>query len=168
MVLVVKNPPARAGGIRDIGLISGWGRSPGGENGNQLQYLAWRNLGTLVGLQSMGLQRVRYDWSSWAQHSTALRWLESLEAFLKLICIDVWTKSRPRRVFQCICFLNLAISTLKLCDPLNNCAVGMGNAAPHWGIQKVKLCPFLWQGKGHLKIYRKDFFFSSFPSVHFP
>ena len=62
-------------------------------------------------------------------------------------------------MFQCICFLNLAISTLKLCDPLNNCTVGVGYVAPHWGIQKVKLCPYLWQGKGHLKIYRKDFFF---------
>ena len=46
MALVVKNPPAKAGGMRDIGLISGWGRSPGGGNGNRLQYLAWRKLWT--------------------------------------------------------------------------------------------------------------------------
>ena len=26
---VVKNPPANAGGARDMGLTSGWGRSPG-------------------------------------------------------------------------------------------------------------------------------------------
>jgi len=32
---VVKNPPAREG---DLSLISGSGRSPGGENGNPLQY----------------------------------------------------------------------------------------------------------------------------------
>ena len=36
MVLVVKNPPANAGGIRDIGLIPGLGRSPGGGRGNPL------------------------------------------------------------------------------------------------------------------------------------
>ena len=30
----VKNPPAKAG---DTGLIPGWGRSPGGGNGNPLQ-----------------------------------------------------------------------------------------------------------------------------------
>ena len=30
--------PANAGGIRDAGLIPGLGRSPGGENGNPLQY----------------------------------------------------------------------------------------------------------------------------------
>ena len=35
---VVKNPPASAGGVRDMGLITGSGRSPGGGNGNPLQY----------------------------------------------------------------------------------------------------------------------------------
>ena len=34
----VKNPPANAGGTGDIGLILGLGRSPGGGNGNPLQY----------------------------------------------------------------------------------------------------------------------------------
>ena len=38
VVLVVKNPPFNAGGIRDTGLTPGLGRSPGGENGNPLQY----------------------------------------------------------------------------------------------------------------------------------
>ena len=38
MVLVVKNPPTNAGDIRDVGLIPGWGRSPGGGHGNPLQY----------------------------------------------------------------------------------------------------------------------------------
>jgi len=31
---VVKNPPANAGNVRDVGLISGLGRSPGEGNGN--------------------------------------------------------------------------------------------------------------------------------------
>ena len=38
MVLVVKNPPTNAGDIRDLGLVPGWGRSPGGGHGNPLQY----------------------------------------------------------------------------------------------------------------------------------
>ena len=38
LVLVVKNPPADAGDTRDAGLIPGSGRSPGGGNGNPLQY----------------------------------------------------------------------------------------------------------------------------------
>ena len=33
---VVKNPPANAGGTRDVCLILGSGRSPGGGNGNPL------------------------------------------------------------------------------------------------------------------------------------
>ena len=37
MVLVVKNPPANAGDTRDLGLIPGLGRSPGGGHGNRLQ-----------------------------------------------------------------------------------------------------------------------------------
>ena len=38
MVLVVKNPLANVGDIRDAGLICGLGRSPGEGNGNSLQY----------------------------------------------------------------------------------------------------------------------------------
>ena len=35
---MVKNPPADAGDIRDMGSIPGLGRSPGGGPGNPLQY----------------------------------------------------------------------------------------------------------------------------------
>ena len=35
---MVKNPPVNAGVIRDVGSIPGLGRSPGGGNGNPLQY----------------------------------------------------------------------------------------------------------------------------------
>ena len=38
VVLVVKNPPARAGDVRDMGSIPGSGRSPGGGHGNPLQH----------------------------------------------------------------------------------------------------------------------------------
>ena len=38
MALVVKNPPANAGVIRDAGLIPGLGTSPGEGHGNPLQY----------------------------------------------------------------------------------------------------------------------------------
>ena len=37
VVLVVKNPPANAGDARNVGLIPGLGRSPGGGNGYPLQ-----------------------------------------------------------------------------------------------------------------------------------
>ena len=40
---VVKNPPANVGDIRDSGSIPGLGRSPGGGNGNPLQYSCLEN-----------------------------------------------------------------------------------------------------------------------------
>ena len=36
--LLVKNPPANAGNIRDVGLIPVSGRSPGGGHGDPVQY----------------------------------------------------------------------------------------------------------------------------------
>ena len=38
MALMVKNPLVNAGDIRDLSLIPGLGRSPGGGHGNPLQY----------------------------------------------------------------------------------------------------------------------------------
>ena len=41
---MVKNPPINAGDVRDMGSISGLGRSPGGGHGNPLQYSCLENL----------------------------------------------------------------------------------------------------------------------------
>ena len=48
---MVKNMPANAGDLRDMGLIPGSGRSPGEGNGNPLQYSSWECHGqrSLVG-----------------------------------------------------------------------------------------------------------------------
>ena len=43
VALVVKNPPAKTGGIRDLGSVPGLGRSPGEGNGNPLQYSCLEN-----------------------------------------------------------------------------------------------------------------------------
>ena len=40
---MVKNPPAKAGDVRDTDLIPGSGRSPGGGHGNSLQYSCLEN-----------------------------------------------------------------------------------------------------------------------------
>ena len=40
---MVKNPPANAGDIRDMGLILGSGRAPGGGHGNPLKYSCLEN-----------------------------------------------------------------------------------------------------------------------------
>ena len=44
VALMVKNSPVKAGDIRDVGLIPGLGRSPGGGHGNLLQYSRLENL----------------------------------------------------------------------------------------------------------------------------
>ena len=41
--LVVKNPPANAGELRDAGLIPRWRRSPGEGNGNPFQHSCLEN-----------------------------------------------------------------------------------------------------------------------------
>ena len=44
MALVVKDPPVSARDIRDLDLIPGSGKFPGGGNGNPLQYSCLGNL----------------------------------------------------------------------------------------------------------------------------
>ena len=63
VVLVVKNPPASAGAIRDVGSISGLGRSPGEGTATHSSILAWRIPWTeeFGGLESIGSQRIRHD-----------------------------------------------------------------------------------------------------------
>ena len=70
VALVVKNLPAKAGD-RDVGLIPGWEKSPGGGHGNPLRYFAWRIQWTeeSSGLQSVGSQRVGHDWGNLARTS---------------------------------------------------------------------------------------------------
>ena len=63
MVLVVKNPPASAGNVKDAGLIPGSERSPGGKHSNPLQYSCLENPWTEEpgGLQSIGSQRIGHN-----------------------------------------------------------------------------------------------------------
>ena len=59
---MVKNPPAKAGDVRDTGLIPGSGRSPGVANGNPLHYSCLENpTDRGGGLQSTGSQRVGHN-----------------------------------------------------------------------------------------------------------
>ena len=44
VVLVVKNLPAKAGDVTDVGLIPGSGRFPGAGHGNPFQYSCLENL----------------------------------------------------------------------------------------------------------------------------
>ena len=61
--LVVNNPLASEGDIRDVDSIPGSGRSPGGGHSNPHQYSCLENPTEeeTSRLQSMGSQRVRHD-----------------------------------------------------------------------------------------------------------
>ena len=63
VVLVVKNPPANAGDIRDVGSIPRLGRSQEEGMATRSSILVWRIPWTEEPgrLQSIGLQRVGYD-----------------------------------------------------------------------------------------------------------
>ena len=63
VVLVVKNPPARAGDVRDLGSVPGLERSHEEEVTARSRILAWRIPWTeeLSGLQSVGSQRVGHN-----------------------------------------------------------------------------------------------------------
>ena len=43
MAQLVENSAANAGDVRDMNLIPGSGRSPGGDHGNSLQYFCLEN-----------------------------------------------------------------------------------------------------------------------------
>ena len=71
---VVKNLPANAGDIRDMGLIPVLGRSPGGGNGNPLQYSCLENpieRGAWWATVHRS-QKSPACWSDWAWHQTRL------------------------------------------------------------------------------------------------
>ena len=64
---MVKNLPANAGDIRDMGSIPGLGRSPGEGNGNPLQYsclenpmdrIAWRAVVHEVAESDMHIEKI--------------------------------------------------------------------------------------------------------------
>ena len=68
MVLVVKNLSASAGHLRDVGLIPGLGRCPGGGHGDPLQYSCLENL-TERGAWWATVYGVRQNWTCLKQLS---------------------------------------------------------------------------------------------------
>ena len=63
VVLVVKNPAANAGDLRDAGLIPGSGRFPGGGHGNPRQYSCLENPLEDTGAWRATVHGVAKSWS---------------------------------------------------------------------------------------------------------
>ena len=79
----VKNPPANAGDIREVGSVPGSGRSPGGGHSNPLQYSCLEN------------SRDRGAWRA-AVHRVAKSWiwLKQLSTYVCVcVCVCVCTTS---------------------------------------------------------------------------
>ena len=72
MVLAVKNPSANAGNIRLVGLIPELGRSPGGGNGNLLEYSCLENPMDRGALWAIAHRVAKSDTTEVTQH--ALTW----------------------------------------------------------------------------------------------
>ena len=61
---MVKNSPANAGDARDAGSIPGWGRSPGGGNGNSSYFFSvTKKTHIIVLLSSIALKDLGDGWS---------------------------------------------------------------------------------------------------------
>ena len=103
MALVVKNPPANAGDLRDKGSIPGSGRSPGRGHGNPLLYSCWRIPWTKEpgGLQSIGSQRVRHDWSDSAGSRQAYTYTDWKDMYEDQDFKDNYLTSSSIRLARC-------------------------------------------------------------------
>ena len=79
-VSVIKNPPANGGDARDMGSIPGWGRSPGGGNGNTPVFLP----GKLHGQRSLA------DFSPWGHKESGTTGAAQRQASLLPIPDHSW------------------------------------------------------------------------------
>ena len=67
---MIKNPPANSGDIRDVDLIPGSGRSPGGGHGNPLQYSRLEKPMDRGDWEATD-HKVAKSWTQLKRHSTA-------------------------------------------------------------------------------------------------
>ena len=83
----------------DMSLISGLGRSAGGGMATHSNILAWRipRIEEPGGLQSIGSQRVRHDWSNWAQTRFSI-----CQCFISFL----WSNKIPLHKYA-TCFLSV-------------------------------------------------------------
>ena len=95
MVLVVKHLPASAGNIRDMGSITGLGRSSGGGHDNPLQYSCLENPMDREGAWQATVHRVTKSWTRLKRLSTHtciqrdLKWLKGIVFLIKFIIIII-------------------------------------------------------------------------------
>ena len=95
--LVVKNQPANAGDLRDVGSISGFGGSPREGNGNPLQYSCQENSKDR-GAWWVTVHGVTKSWPWLKRLGTSKHWSGCLQDFQGLFCVlevemgDLWVR----------------------------------------------------------------------------
>ena len=96
VAVVVKNLSANAGDIRDIGLIPGLGRSPGGGHGNPLQYSCLENPWDRGAwqLESIGSHRVKHNSSNLARTQSVAVKL-TIKYSIKILSPWILTNNMP-------------------------------------------------------------------------
>ena len=89
---VVKNPPANAGDARDIGLIPGLERFPGGGNGNPLQYACLENSMDRGGAWRAAVRGVSKSWTRLNTHALQGYTITSTTTLPKSLNFEKFTK----------------------------------------------------------------------------
>ena len=97
--LMVKNPPANAGDIGDVGSIPGSARSPGGGHGNLLQYSYLENPVDRAAWPAT-VQRI-------AKSQTRLKWLGTLTSYFNVLLFLRIFENIMYFLFYWITFLSL-------------------------------------------------------------
>ena len=94
-VLVVRNPPANAGDVRDAGVIPGLGKTPGEESGNPLQYPCLDNSMDRGAWWAM-LHRVAKSWAWLKRFSmhACMHYQRAVSSFFPYILDTVWRLSK--------------------------------------------------------------------------
>ena len=112
MALVVKNLPAKAGDVRDAGLIPGPRRSPGWVYGNSLVFLLGESHGqrSLEGYSPHGHKEL--DMTEVTYHARESEWGEGLGLIIMIICLPLLSVQPPIHFFTAAHSLGLTDSEL--------------------------------------------------------
>ena len=90
VALVVKNSPSNTGGVRVVGSIAGLGRSPGGGNGNLLQYSCLGNSMDRGAWWALVHRVAKSQTQTHAQHIFTASVNEIINIFFQLIFVGMW------------------------------------------------------------------------------
>ena len=90
VVPVVKNLPANAGDVRDMGSIPGSERSTGGKNGNPLQYSCLENPMDRIAWATVHKVSKSWTWQKWLDMHTRMSSIRETYLSTHLISISIF------------------------------------------------------------------------------